>query len=323
MQQAGRLLSILSGGKSVAKTRLLELLVLTEAGLAEAVGYLASRGVDLAVQNDCYSLELSFDLLAKNSITDVLAEHARQRLGALYVEAFVDSTNALAMDGARQHDDMAVWCAEYQSAGRGRRGRQWVSPFASNIYLSLLWRFKGRAEELSALSLAVGVVLAQYFEELGVQSVGLKWPNDVVIGGRKLGGILIELQTLPGGAVAVVIGIGINVAMRHEEAVSIDQPWTDLNSLLDKPCSRSLLVGGIVNQLIAMLEQFEDEGFAAFRDQWAHFDVCNGESVSLLGSSAPITGIARGVASDGALILEHDGARHHYHGGEVSLRVST
>ncbi len=322
MQLAAKLLDALCAEKRVDKEKMCLGLNTDLAEVDKAIELLAELGVELAQDERCYILTGEADLLNETQIRKILPEHANTSLLALNVVRLVESTNTLAMEAAHEQEGLAVWCAELQASGRGRRGRQWVSPFASNIYLSLLWRFYGQAEDLGALSLAVGVVLADYFTELGVKGVGLKWPNDILVEGRKLGGILIELQTMPRGYLAVVIGVGINVSMDEKHTTVIDQPWVCLDSLLAKPITRNEAHAGVLNKLIDMLDLFQSDGFGAFAQSWMHYDLCEGRLVVLSGGCEPITGIAHGVASDGALVLECDGVRRHYHGGEVSMRIT-
>ncbi|WP_035206048.1 bifunctional biotin--[acetyl-CoA-carboxylase] ligase/biotin operon repressor BirA [Isoalcanivorax pacificus] len=234
------------------------------------------------------------------------------------------STNAdaLAMIAGGLVRPLAV-LAEYQSAGRGRRGRPWQSPFGSNLYLSLASRFSGGATALEGVSLAVGVAVADVLAASGLGArVQLKWPNDVLVGGRKLGGILVELAGEMDGVCMPVIGIGINGAMPAQAGAEIDQPWTDLGRELGAPPDRNRLAGELLASLLAVLDTFRAGGFAALRERWQQYDGCAGREVQLLLGDKRITGVACGVSEQGALLLDVEGEMQRFHGGEVSLRMA-
>jgi BirA family biotin operon repressor/biotin-[acetyl-CoA-carboxylase] ligase len=231
------------------------------------------------------------------------------------------STNSLLMTAAQQGSihGKAI-SADMQTAGRGRRGRQWVSPYASNIYLSVGWSFKGGVAALSGLSLAVGVVVVQALEALGVSGATLKWPNDVLHAGRKLGGILIEMGGDPAGDCHVVIGIGLNVHMGQKASSDIDQPWIDCDALMGRRVSRKAVLGSLLVELQAMLRIYEQQGFAAYHEKWQHLHAYQDEVVVLTSGDNVSSGIARGVDEAGALIVETSLGRKLFHGGEVSVR---
>jgi BirA family biotin operon repressor/biotin-[acetyl-CoA-carboxylase] ligase len=211
--------------------------------------------------------------------------------------------------------------AEYQSAGRGRRGRPWVSPYGRSLYLSLAWPFSGGAAQLEGLSLAVGVVLAELLAEIGVTGPGLKWPNDVLVEGRKLAGVLVELAGDVDGQCVAIIGVGMNGEL-GASGDDIDQAWTDLGRELGRIPERSWLAGKLLADLAAMLALFADRGFASLRSRWELFDVCRDRPVRVSVGEASHAGMARGVAGNGALLVEIDGDIRHFHGGEVTLRMT-
>ncbi|HAJ41352.1 MAG TPA: biotin--[acetyl-CoA-carboxylase] ligase, partial [Alcanivorax sp.] len=215
-----------------------------------------------------------------------------------------------------------VVTTEYQSAGRGRRGRQWQSPFGANLYLSVLYQLSGGFSSLGGLSLAAGVAvgraLADTVPELGL---GLKWPNDLLVDGAKLGGVLIELAGEMEGQVQVVVGVGINVAMSDHQAEAIDQDWTDLRRASAAPPDRTRLATAVAGELLTMLDRFAVDGFAPFTAAFDQMDVCRDRPVVIHSGAGQRTGVARGVSEDGALRVEIDGEIHYMHGGEVSLRL--
>ena len=273
-----------------------------------------------SVKGRGYRLSAALDLLDVQAITRALPVQLQQ---ALQLTAYLqtDSTSVRAMQAAADYAHARAFVAEQQTAGRGRRGRAWVSPFAANIYLSLVWAFQGGAAALSGLSLAVGVACARMLRASGAANVSLKWPNDLLVDGKKLGGILLEMTGDPGGECQVVIGIGINVSMTNELAASIDQPWIDLRSL-GVSLSRNELVANLLAELVCVLEQFAAEGFAAFKTEWMSLDAFANQGVTLSSAASTISGVASGVDESGALVLVVDGERQLFHGGELSMRAA-
>lgn len=269
-----------------------------------------------------YRIIDGLDLLSEITIRQHLTKECLEILRQISVNAVIDSTNASALQGIQQGvTHAALYLAEQQTAGRGRRGRTWISPFASNIYLSLVWQFTGGASVLGGLSLAVGVAVCRSLRGLGVSEVGLKWPNDIVTDGKKLGGILLEMQGDAAGDCQVVIGIGINVAMGLEASQHIDQPWIDLQSLMGAQLpSRNMIVAAIVNELVSVLQKFQTTSFSPYRQEWMEYDVYKGREVMVQLGDNYIFGTSQGVDDGGALIILTPEGLKSFNGGEVSLR---
>lgn len=234
----------------------------------------------------------------------------------------VDSTNAEALRclGARQEPPFVV-LAERQTAGRGRRGRNWVSPFAENLYYSLVLRVGGGMRQVEGLSLVVGLALLHAIRAAGVAGVGLKWPNDLLVNGRKIAGILLELSGDPGDICHVVIGIGVNVNMRAVDNIVIDQPWTSMCAELDALVDRNELVCELNRQLCRYLDIHQRLGFGALLAEWQEHHVWQGRTVVLTAGSQSITGVVLGVDPTGAIRLEVAGDERSFSGGELSLRL--
>lgn len=277
-----------------------------------------------SVRGKGYRIPGGIDLLDRGEVMGALTDPARALLGRLEILDTIDSTNSELIRREEQGVAPGLVCtAEQQTAGRGRRGRQWVSPYAGNLYLSVLWEFSQGAASLEGLSLAVGVAVAQTLRERGLSGVQLKWPNDVLHEGMKLGGILIEMQGDVAGPCRVVIGIGLNVVMPAAAADGIDQAWTDIATVTGgQQPRRSELLGNLLNQLLPLLADFEQRGFASWREQWQELDAFAGAPVTLHGGSTPIGGVARGVDERGALLLETGTGLQTVHGGEISLRTA-
>lgn len=261
------------------------------------------------------------ELLDKQTILADMPAAARRALSSLTVLSQVDSTNRFLLQaGAPRATEVHACVAEAQTAGRGRRGRAWVSPFGANLYLSLMRAFAAAPESLPGLSLATGVAVARALESLGVPGITLKWPNDVLLEGRKLGGILLE--TSGAGredAVCVVTGIGLNVDMPGDAGAGIDQPWTDLASCGANP-GRNRLVACVLVEVLAAQPAYVEAGFGAFRKDWERLDALRDREVEVETGSSRRCGIARGVDSNGALLLEVDGRRERVLSADVSLR---
>ncbi len=266
---------------------------------------------------------VALELLDRERILAGLTEAARAWLSRLEVFSVLDSTNNyLLAKVAEDWPSGAICLTEQQQAGRGRLGRSWLSPFAAGLAGSLLWRFHLPGAALSGLSLATGIAVARALRDFGVAEVGLKWPNDVLWRGRKLGGILLESGGGP-GAFFVVAGVGLNVALPSPAATAIDQPWVDLREILSaERVSRNRLATLLISELIETFARFQQDGFADLAAEWAGFDQVAGRRVRLTLPNATLTGIARGVDATGALLLETaDGRLQPCVGGEISLRL--
>jgi BirA family biotin operon repressor/biotin-[acetyl-CoA-carboxylase] ligase len=239
--------------------------------------------------------------------------------------AVTDSTNAQLLANDASADPQALF-AEFQTAGRGRRGRQWVSPFGANLYLSLAWSFAQWPRQLTTLPLAVGVACARALRQCGLDDVKLKWPNDIYVGTRKLGGILIEHRAEVGGPCRVIIGIGINVAMSRQQAGEVEQPWISLNEALttrvQKLVSRNALAAALLQDLQKVIVEFERSAFDSFASEWSALDLTLNHDVRILENNRELQGIARGVDEQGALQVEVLGELRSLHAGEVSLRLT-
>ena len=224
------------------------------------------------------------------------------------------------MEKAVQGEKGYICTAEQQTAGRGRRGRAWASPYASNLYFSVVWEFGGGAASLEGLSLAVGVAVVDALEKSGLTGSQLKWPNDVLYQGRKLAGVLLEMTGDPSGRCHVVIGVGLNVSM--PKSVSIDQPWIDVMSVNEGAANRNQLLVAILNELMPLLSSFEGQGFNAYRDRWQSLDAFAETEVAMTLGSDIVVGKAIGVDGTGAIIIETASGVRKFNGGEVSLRAT-
>ncbi|VVP53465.1 Bifunctional ligase/repressor BirA [Pseudomonas fluorescens] len=232
----------------------------------------------------------------------------------------IDSTNAEALRAIERGQAAPfLVLAERQTAGRGRRGRKWASPFAENIYYSLVLRIEGGMRQLEGLSLVVGLAVMQALRELGISTAGLKWPNDVLVGQKKIAGILLELVGDPADVCHVVLGVGINVNMQMTDEV--DQQWTSMRLESGKVFDRNQLVAALGERLQAYLSRHQVGGFSAIQAEWEQNHLWQGRAVSLIAGVNQIDGEVLGIDSQGALRLKVDGVEKVFSGGELSLRL--
>ncbi|SCZ75957.1 MULTISPECIES: bifunctional biotin--[acetyl-CoA-carboxylase] ligase/biotin operon repressor BirA [Pseudomonas] len=232
----------------------------------------------------------------------------------------IDSTNAQALRSIEEGSVAPfLVLAERQTVGRGRRGRKWVSPFAENIYYSLVLRMDGGLRQLEGLSLVVGLAVMHTLREYGIPGAGLKWPNDVLVGQKKVAGILLELVGDPADVCHVVLGIGINVNMQSAE--EIDQKWTSVRLESGKVIDRNQLVARLNEVLVSYLERHRLNGFSAIQGEWEQGHLWQGRAVSLIAGVNKIDGVVLGIDRQGALRLSVEGEEKTYSGGELSLRL--
>ncbi len=239
------------------------------------------------------------------------------RAAAIEVFWSIDSTNSYLMAQKETGDVPRVCFAEQQLAGRGRRGRQWISPFGRNIYISLRRNFAGQISDLTGLSVVVGLSAVCCIRECGINA-GLKWPNDILLDGGKLAGILVEVGTNSMGRVFAVIGIGVNLALDSRNAAQIDQRWSHLGLELSK--SRNEFAAGLLEKILSDLETFDLHGFKPFQTLWPQYNVYQGMPVVVHRGDETISGSDAGIDDDGNLLLQIGEKIQVFSAGEVSLR---
>lgn len=271
-----------------------------------------------SVRGKGYRLARPLELLSEEKILGHVTARARRSVAALELHSEMESTNRYLMEHASRFVSGHVCLAERQTAGRGRRGRQWVSPFGANVYLSVLWRFDKGAAALSGLSLAIGVAVIWALEQVGARGASLKWPNDVLWEGRKLAGILVELSGESEGPCDVVLGVGVNLNMPSQAETGIDQPWADIAEFAD--VGRNRLAGALISALFDSLDEFNRKGLSAFADAWEGYHAHKGAAVRLELPGRTVEGNAVGIDPSGALLLEVGGEMRTFASGEVSLR---
>lgn len=301
---------------------------LTRAAVWKRIEALRDAGIAIeASPGRGYHLSQPLDLLDADAIRAALPASVRTGLADLEVAWSLDSTNSELLRRDTPAHGCAVLLAERQTGGRGRRGREWASPLAAHLYLSLARRFEGGLARLGGLSLVAGVAACEALQALGFPQLRLKWPNDLVVddggGLRKLGGLLVEGGGEAGGAARAVVGIGVNVRMPAAFSSAIDQPWTQLSALAPAPPARNLLAAGLLAQLLPALDVFDAQGLAPFLPRYAALDALAGRPVQVHEATRSWDALALGIAEDGALRVRDDtGDIHLVHAGDVSVRAA-
>lgn len=316
------LLELLADGAFHSGADLGRTLGISRAAVWKQVERLRQLGVDIhSVTGKGYRMPASLYLLDKDIVLHYLGELAPALEDQFDLFFSIDSTNLEAMRQIQQGVASRIIVAEHQRSGRGRRGRTWISPLGASIYASMVVTFSGGMGALDGLSLAVAVMVRRVAVRCGCHGVGLKWPNDLQVDGRKIAGILLEISGDLTGPCRVIIGIGLNVSIPESAARAIDQPFSDLASHSDHTLDRNHVLAMLIQEMHAGLAQFEEDGFAAFHEEWDAADVYKGRSVELVSGSNKVKGVVRGVADTGALLLETDEGIRAMTGGELSYRL--
>ncbi|WP_045415885.1 bifunctional biotin--[acetyl-CoA-carboxylase] ligase/biotin operon repressor BirA [Vibrio owensii] len=308
------ILKALSDGDFHSGEALGQELGISRAAIAKHIKGLNNWGVDIyRIQGRGYQLAQPLQLLDETQLQAKVETPVE-------LISVIDSTNQYLLDKVNESDKGRVCLAEYQAKGRGRRGRQWISPFGTNLYLSMYWRLDAGMAAAMGLSLVVGIAAVEAIESLGIDGVKLKWPNDIYYQDKKLAGILVEMSGQAGGAAHLVIGMGLNVGMPDMQP-EIDQPWTTLNQVSDGVLiDRTQLAIKLIEHWKNALEEYEMAGLAGFVDRWNRLDNFIGRSVKLLMGPREIHGIVKGIDQQGGVVLETENGLETYVGGEISLR---
>jgi len=323
-----RLLALLATGAFCSGEQLARKLRISRGGVWKLIRTLQALGVNIeSVPRQGYRLPRAVDLFDAKAIGEELSPAIRQVVDPLEVLLTVDSTNRHVAEHATNPPGTTHVCvAEVQNAGRGRRGRSWVAPFGGGICMSMAWQFVEAPPTFSALSLAVGVAAANALRRLGVEGVGLKWPNDLVWQHRKLGGILIEMRGESAGPAQVVIGLGLNVHMPATVRLQLAEQQaaliSDIHEIMrERTPSRNALVAVLVEEITRMLQTFSAHGFKPFAEEWQRLDTLADAPVRVISGTETVFGRARGVELDGTLLVDVEGQLRRFASGEVSLRA--
>jgi len=268
-----------------------------------------------------YCIPDGVELLDHEQIINEIHSQNKTFLNACVLVNSVNSTNQHLLDKAKNEMLTGVACfAEHQSAGRGRKNREWQSPFGQNIYLSLAWTFPGGAASLAGLSLAVGIAAVKALEVYGICDVKLKWPNDIQFDNKKLGGILVELFGDSAGPCQVVIGVGLNLFLEKNIMDNIDQPCIDFQTVTGVRPARNKIAGLLLNNLLEITRGFADNGLVGVLGEWRKVDALSGQQIKVYSQEKEYSGICKGVSALGELQLETNNKIITFHSGGVSVR---
>ncbi|GAD90238.1 biotin protein ligase/biotin operon repressor [Vibrio halioticoli NBRC 102217] len=311
-----KLIDELSSGMFLSGEQLGEKFGVSRAAIARHIKAIQDLGIDVySVKGKGYRLEQPLDLLDQQALQHRLSS-------PIEVISVIDSTNQR-MLGQADLQSGSVCVAEYQTQGRGRRGREWVSPFGSNIYYSMYWRLEAGLPAAMGISLVIGLALVDALEQLGIDGLKLKWPNDVYHNNKKLAGILVELSGQAGDAANLVIGIGLNVSM-PEHVQGIDQPWTSLKEIsTTQPIARNDIVVTMTETLRNAISIYEQKGLKPFLSQWNRYDNFLDQPIKLLMGNRQVIGVCKGINEQGALLLDTGTDIESFIGGEISVRSAS
>jgi BirA family transcriptional regulator, biotin operon repressor / biotin---[acetyl-CoA-carboxylase] ligase len=278
-----------------------------------------------AVRNRGYRLALVSEALERAVIRAHLGRDVREHVTHIEVAWSIPSTNSWLLERPNPAAGTTELClAEYQSAGRGRRGRTWLAPPGAALCFSLSWTFREVPPDFGALSLCLGVCALRVLKSLEVADVALKWPNDLVIGGRKLGGVLIELRAEVAGPACVIVGIGINVALGPQVLEQIAQTGTAATDLVGAGLAlpkRNALAAALTSACVRGLRQYEREGLKPFIEEWQAADALRGRAVVVSAVDGAGRGVARGIDLHGALLVETPEGIKRFISGDVTVRA--
>ena len=318
------LLNLLADGRFHSGTHLASTVGISRSAVWKHLQALDELGLALtAVSGKGYRLSQPLELLDAAQIQQSLSSKTSDLVIDLELHDVMASTNSHLMRRAQQNAQSGLVClAEYQSEGRGRRGKRWVSPYGHNIYLSLLWRYQPGPSALAGLSLAIGVGVIRMLRQLGINEAGLKWPNDIYWRGCKLAGILIEVSGETSGPCHAVIGLGLNVYLPTAQGQAIDQAWVDLHHILGPNLpSRNYLVASLLNSLLPIVADYETQTARAYLDEWRSYDCMLGLPSLIRIGDQTLHGVVRGINDEGLLLMEDEaGVLRQFASGEVSLK---
>ncbi len=323
MTTRAEILRMLSDGAFHSGTDLGNKLGITRAAVCKNIHRLTQAGLEVhRVTGRGYKLDAPLILLERSRVLQQLGAAAAEFRDRLHVLDEVDSTNRYLAEYTPPTKVIngTTCLAEAQLSGRGRRGRAWVATPYRNLMLSMAWRFPSGPNIISGLSLAAGVAVSQALEEYGVTDARLKWPNDVLWDGRKLAGLLADVQGEAAGPTLVILGVGVNGYISRNDARHIDQPWVDLQNIIGEPVDRNRLAALVIRHLRRMFQLFAQKGFAPFREPWQSRHFYHDRRVRLIQGERQVLGTVEGVDETGGLIIRHAKGKQVYHSGEISMR---
>ncbi|MDC8832206.1 bifunctional biotin--[acetyl-CoA-carboxylase] ligase/biotin operon repressor BirA [Alteromonas gilva] len=314
-----QLLCMLADGEFHSGETLARTLHLSRTAIAGHINQMIDWGLDVfKVKGKGYKLSRAMTLLDADSIRALIPTTNNADITVMQV---IESTNTELKNANRIRANGDTVLAEIQTAGRGRHGRHWLAPVGGSLTFSLYWRFNDGYQSMAGLSLLVGIAICRALQDCGVDDARLKWPNDVYLFGKKLAGVLIEVEGQIGAPADCIIGIGLNVRVPQHE-YDVGQPHIDLSQVAEAETNRNIIAAQIIHQLWTLLPDFTQRGFEPFMEEWKQLDWFADRTVVIKSGDKRIKGVNRGIDASGALLLETSDGITRFHGGEVSLRAN-
>lgn len=325
-QQA--LINLLADGEFHSGTKIAAKLAISRTTVWKQLHALTALGLEFtAISGKGYQLNNALELLSYDKLQAELSSETLALINNLEIHPCLASTNSYLTAQARLDPTASgkICLTEVQTAGRGRRGRNWVSPFGSNIYLSILWKFQHGFNSIAGLSLVVGVAVIRVLHNLGVENIGLKWPNDIYWQAQKLGGILVEVSGEAEGQCQAVIGLGLNLSLNSNMATNIDQAWTDLEHIIGtNNYSRNQITASLLNQLLPILATFEAQGLSHYLTEWRSYDCLKNQVATIQFGDQTHVGTVLGIDDNGLLLFQNSQTEvKAFASGDVSFHKST
>jgi len=318
-----KLLEIISNGNVYSGQDLAASLNVSRTAVWKSIKHLETLGLEIrAIRGKGYQLRKKFEFLSKEEISRMMTLQSKKSCKDIGVVFKTNSTNLYLLnqlDSEAIHGSVVF--AEYQSEGRGRRNKRWISPIGSGICFSVGWRFEVMPISLGLLSLYMGIAVARSLNSLKIKEVGLKWPNDIITTGHKIGGILLDIRGESTGPLDVIVGVGINYELPKYRLISVDQPIIDVCSVSKKRFSRNMIAASLLSNVLEILHDLQTGANLNLLNEWRQFDYYIGKEATLILPNEKITGILKGVDEQGSLLMLVDGKLLSYRSGEVSLRI--
>lgn len=323
MHKRIKLLRLLADGELHSGDKLGNTLGVSRTAIWKIINSLEQYGIKVnSVKGKGYHLSRPIEFLDRDILLFEISSSAARILNSLEIFEEIDSTNQYLLENLAVTDKHAgIVLTEYQTHGRGRRGRAWVSPIGAGISLSVAWHFDRPVDSLKYLSLAAGSAVIRVLERMGFVGVGLKWPNDIFFDGRKLGGLLVEMRGEIAGPCDVVLGLGLNFAFPSDFEGVIEQAWIDLASIKQLTLSRNSIVAEFISEIILLLHSYTEIKIEDIVSEWRKNDCMCGKKAKLTLQDKLINGFVEGIDDDGALLMSVDNKIQKYTAGEISLRI--
>ena len=323
MTERTRLVRALGTTKSASIAELALAAGIGELAVKQHLSELKADGLQFQVAaSPGYQLDSAVDPMEAAQLKSALTTRGFPFVDQVVLLDTVDSTsNWLTRQAGNRELHGQVCISEFQSAGRGRRGRSWRGSPYRNLMLSMGWRFCKGAAQLGGLSLTIGLALASRLRELGAGKVGLKWPNDLFASGEKLGGVLVELNSSTDKEACAIIGIGLNIDDPSLAALDTGQAVTDLASQIKGPLpQRTELIAYVLADLVEALDRFDNQGFMPDQSDWNALDIFRGKAVRAASQREFVVGIGEGADELGRYRLRcDDGSITPIIAGDISL----